>query len=226
MSPIIAVIGASRGIGLELVNQLSKSPTTTVISATRTAPSSPLPPNVQAITLDLTNSSSITAAAKPVPELDTLIINAAMGYGDHLASTDSTTLLSYLDTNVVGPNRIIQAFLPALLARKTRRIILMSSSAGSLKLQLGSKFGLHGPYAVSKAALNMLAVQWHNELDGEEFTVVPLHPGWVATDMGNIAGSGAMSVEKSVSGILKVVEGLRKEDSGKFFDFDGEIMPW
>jgi hypothetical protein len=40
---------------------------------------------------------------KEVPELDTLIINAAMGYDDHLSTTSSSTLLSYLDTNVVGP---------------------------------------------------------------------------------------------------------------------------
>jgi short-subunit dehydrogenase len=116
MSPIIAVIGASRGIGLELANQLSsQNPDTTVISATRTVPSSPLLSNVQSINLDLTNDDSIAAAAKEVPELDTLIINAAMGYDDHLSTTSSSTLLSYLDTNIVGPNRIIQAFLPALL---------------------------------------------------------------------------------------------------------------
>jgi NAD(P)-dependent dehydrogenase (short-subunit alcohol dehydrogenase family) len=175
MTPIIAVIGASRGIGLELVGQLSQSPGATVISATRAAPSSSLPPNVKPITLDLTDDASITAAAKEVPELDTLIINAAIGLDHHLIDVSSEILLSYLNTNVVGPNRVIQAFLPALLARKTRQIVIISSTAGSMEFEKGSNFGLQGPYSVSKAAVNMLAVQWHNELSQKGFTVVPLH---------------------------------------------------
>jgi NAD(P)-dependent dehydrogenase (short-subunit alcohol dehydrogenase family) len=44
-----------------------------------------------------------------------------------------------------------------------------------MELQIGSKVGFHGPYTVTKAAINMLAVQWHNELMDQGFTVVPLH---------------------------------------------------
>jgi len=135
-----------------------------VISATRRSPTSCLPSNVKSNTLDLTDDDYIAAAAKDVPELDSLIIKAAIGKDDHLQTTDFKSLLSTLETNVVGPNRVIQAFLPALLARKTRQIILIGSMSGSLQLQASSKAGFHGPYAVSKAALNMLAVQWHNEL--------------------------------------------------------------
>jgi NAD(P)-dependent dehydrogenase (short-subunit alcohol dehydrogenase family) len=227
MSPIIAVIGASRGIGRELAKQLSQTADIEVISSTRSAsqPES-VAPNVKPITLDITNDASVTRAAKNVPELDTLIINAAMGYDDHLLDLSSTDFISYLNTNVVGPNRIICAFLPALLARKTRQIVILSSTAASHQLQIGSTFGLQGPYAVSKAAVNMLAVQYHNELHGQGFTVVPLHPGWVATEMGNLAGPGAMSVEESVNAVLKVVRNLKLEDSAKFLTYNQEILPW
>jgi hypothetical protein len=93
-----------------------------------------------------------------------------------------------------------------------------------LQVQIGSKAGFHGPYAVSKAALNTQAVQWHNELNGHDFTVVPLHPGWVATDMGHLAGKGAMSVQKSVEGALKITGGGKKEDGAIFFKFNWKLF--
>jgi NAD(P)-dependent dehydrogenase (short-subunit alcohol dehydrogenase family) len=72
----------------------------------------------------------------------------------------------------------------------------------------------------------MLAVQLHNELSEEGFTVVPIHPGWVATDMGNISGSGGMPVAKSASGILKVIGSLKPSDSATFYNWDGSVLPW
>lgn len=224
--PTVAVIGASRGIGAELVKQLAQSGDTQVIASTRSPQSDTQAPNVKYITLDITDDASVTAAAKSIPELDTLIINAAMGDDDHLLSTSSDQLTAYLNTNVIGPHRIIRSFLPCLLARKTRKIIVISSTSGSNELQRGAKFGFLGPYAVSKAALNMLAVQYHNELSGKGFIVVPIHPGWVATDMGNIAGEGGMKVEDSVRGMLEVVGGLKEDDSAKFWKYDGTILPW
>ncbi|KAH8816988.1 hypothetical protein F5884DRAFT_873840 [Xylogone sp. PMI_703] len=227
MSRIVAVIGASRGIGQELVRQLSQSPGVHVISTTRAVPLlGSIPPNVSPMLLDITDDESITMAAQAVPELDTLIINAAMGFDDRLISLSALDFLSYLNTNVVGSSRIVQALYPALAARRTRQIIIISSTAGSLQLQRNETFGLQGPYAVSKAAVNMLAVQWHNELHALGFTVVPLHPGWVSTEMGNLAGVGGMRVEDSANAILKVIDGLRLEDSGKFWSYDGTILPW
>ena len=53
---------------------------------------------------------------------------------------------------------------------------------------------------------------------------VVCHPGWVQTDMG---GPNAMiSAEKSVSGIRQVISHLTLADSGKFFGYDGEVIPW
>ncbi|PVH73909.1 NAD(P)-binding protein [Cadophora sp. DSE1049] len=226
MSPIVAVIGASRGIGKELVRQLAQSGDIQVIASTRSSQTESASPNVNSITLEITDDASVKAAAETVPELDTLIINAAIGNDDALVDTSSEDLARYMNTNVIGTHRVIKAFLPALLARTTRKIIVISSTSGSNELQRGSRIGFQGPYSVSKAGLNMLAVQYHNELQNQSFTVVPIHPGWVATDMGNIAGSGGMKVEDSVKGILQVVANLKVEDGAKFFKYDGTILPW
>jgi NAD(P)-dependent dehydrogenase (short-subunit alcohol dehydrogenase family) len=79
--------------------------------------------------------------------------------------------------------------------------------------------------------VNLLRVSFYppyhvNELSGAGFTVVSVHPGWLATEMGNIAGEGGMPVSESAAHILKIVEGLRLEDGAKFFNYDGTTLPW
>ncbi|KAF7365535.1 hypothetical protein MVEN_00426700 [Mycena venus] len=223
---IVLVVGASRGIGLALVEELAARPNTLAIGTVR-SPSAALDavPNIKVLTLDLADDESIAKAASMIPELDTLIINAGMGKRDPVSTTSTADLGTYLNINVLGPHRAIRAFLPALHARKTRRIIAISSSSGSIGQQaLPGSVGLAGCYGTSKAALNMLMVQFHNELQKEEprFTVVPIHPGWVATDMGNLPhllalGSGGMPPATSAKGILKVVDELTPEKSATFY---------
>ena len=225
MPQTIAVIGASRGIGAGLVTQLQQQPDTTVIATMRKPTASPAS-NVEVLSMDISSEASVSSAAAEVPELDTLIVNAAIGDNEHLCTTSSERLTDYLATNVVGPHRVVRAFLPALRKRQTKKIIIISSTSGSMEKQIGATSGFLGPYAVTKAADNMLAVQFHNELVGEGFTVVPLHPGWVATDMGNVGGPGAMPIEESAKGIVKVLNGLKKGDSAKFFNWDGSSSPW
>lgn len=222
---ITLVVGASRGLGREFVKQISQDPQRKVFATVR-KPFDFGATNVESITLDQSDSASITAAASRIPELDTLIVNAAIGSDEKILSTSAERLAEYVDVNAIGPLRVVQAFLPALKARRTRKILLVSSESGSMALQINAKGGFLGPYAVSKAALNMIAVQLHNELHDQGFTVVPLHPGWVATDMGNAGGSGAMPVPESARGILDVLEKLKHEDSAKFYAWNGSTLPW
>ncbi|KAH7322380.1 hypothetical protein B0I35DRAFT_425743 [Stachybotrys elegans] len=224
------VTGASRGIGLELVKQLSVLPNTMVYAAMRKpfAISSPNN-NIISIQLDQSSTSSVVAAAAQVPELDTLILNAAIGENEHLLDMTPERFAEYLDVNVVGPNRVVSALVPALLARKTRKIVYLSSSAGTISGQIGETWGLQGPYAVSKAAGNMMVVQWHNELSKREdgpSTVVTVHPGWVDTDMGRPFGEGSMNVVDAVEALVRLVQGLRTEDSARFLDWRGRGMAW
>ena len=226
----IFVVGASRGIGLEVVNQLSQDPNNIVFAALRKTPNIPLyngnHSNVKIVHLDQTSTSSVAAAAAAIPELDALILNAAIGEDDHLTSITPERLSQYLDTNVVGSLRITQAILPALKARQTRRIIYISSNAGSLAGQKQVSWGLQGPYAVTKAAGNMMVVQLDNELRFQGFTVVSVHPGWVDTDMGRLGGDGGMPVEDSAKYLIDLEQKLRIDDGAKFFNYDGTELPY
>ncbi|KAK7021202.1 hypothetical protein R3P38DRAFT_2965531 [Favolaschia claudopus] len=240
---IVLVVGASRGIGLSLVEQLAARPNTTAIGTARgsCAALEAINPKVKILTLDLVDEGSIQKAASTIPELDTLIVNGAVGERDPVTITSTEKLSEYLNANVLGPHRVIQAFLPALRARKTRRIIGISSAGGSLVKQANpAAVGLMGCYSTSKAAFNMMLVQFHNELQKESeeeprWTVVALHPGFVATDMGKnphllklaeTAGMVGMPPAESAKGILKVVDGLDYTKSASFLDWKGDVMPW
>jgi NAD(P)-dependent dehydrogenase (short-subunit alcohol dehydrogenase family) len=228
---VYLVTGASRGIGLELAKQLAALPGTTVYAAMRKPFTISSPKNnIISLELDQSSSASVTEAAKEVPELDVLILNAAIGEDEHLLTMTSERLAEYLNVNIVGQQRVVSAFLPALLARKTRKIISLSSSAGSISGQVGETWGLQGPYAVSKAAGNMLVVQLHNELSSRtdgQFTVVSVHPGWVDTDMGRLGkGPGAMHVSESAAALIKLEQSLKPKDSASFFNWEGKVMGW
>jgi NAD(P)-dependent dehydrogenase (short-subunit alcohol dehydrogenase family) len=137
---------------------------------------------------------------------------AAIGSADRILSTTSSRLTEYLDANVVGPHRVVVAFLDALKKGEKKIIVLISSQSGSLTRQVNATRGFMGPYvsrifkyrlhvqqadmatthlqqAVTKAAVNMLAVQLHNELNSDGFKVIPLHPGRSAFLMPGVSRS-------------------------------------
>lgn len=64
------------------------------------------------------------------------------------------------------------------------------------------------------------------ELKKDGVTVISMHPGWVDTDMGSAVGKPPLNVEQSIVGQLKVIHGLKVEDNGKFYQFDGTTLPW
>ena len=79
-------------------------------------------------------------------------------------------------------------------------------------------------YRSAKTGLNQAVKSLAIDLKGEGFVVLPLHPGWVLTDMG---GPGALiDTRTSVSGLLKLIQKCPAGDSGKFLAYDGKHIPW
>ncbi|MGA8514730.1 MAG: short chain dehydrogenase, partial [Burkholderiaceae bacterium] len=75
-------------------------------------------------------------------------------------------------------------------------------------------------YRVSKAALNMAVIAAQHDYPGA--ILLPMHPGWVRTDMGG--PHAAISPEQSVSTMRSTIAGLTSKDKGKFFDHDGRVF--
>ena len=78
-------------------------------------------------------------------------------------------------------------------------------------------------YRASKAAANNLMRTISNQFLSENIIVTSYHPGWVRTDMGGRFAD--ISPEESAKGLLEQFLNLKKEDTGKFFNYDGNILP-
>jgi len=230
------------GIGLGYVKELSKSPSNTVfalvrsltkgdLSALQEIQASSAPGQVSILECDVSSPESVTKLPAQLPSdtiIDVLINNAAILHGDEDSLTlRPETLHEHIQTNVLGPALIFQTLLPYL--SPTAKVVNISSGLGSMQMLLDGR--IHADrtaYSVSKAALNMLTVHQSKQVKtvaGKEgVIVVCVDPGWVKTEMGG--PNAVLRVEDSAQGVLKVVEGLKSEDSGGFFLYRGDKLDW
>jgi len=115
---------------------------------------------------------------------------------------------------------VSQALHANLKAGAGKKLAAITSGLGSTAQNGGQRYA----YRSSKAALNNAMRGLSRDWAGDGIAVGIFHPGWVKTDMG---GQGAsFTPEVSVRGLRKVLGGLRREDSGKFFSHDGSQIPW
>src|SRR5690348_4221562 len=226
------VTGGSRGIGFEVCRQLAARGFTVVLTARDAAKAKAAASKlgndgrVESLVLDVADTKSIEQAAAEIASrydrLDVLINNAGINYDtwETAANADiNGTVTETIRTNLLGPWRVCQAFLPLLRKSQAARIVNVSSEAGSL-----ASMGAGPPaYQVTKAALNALTRTLADELRGARILVNAVCPGWVATDMG---GAGApRSVEEGASGIIWAATLPNNGPSGGFFR-DGKPLPW
>ncbi|KAH9907670.1 short-chain dehydrogenases/reductase [Epithele typhae] len=196
------VLGASRGIGLEFVNTLSKNADNKVFAVVRTPESATLlhslastRSNVFTVKGDLDFVDSLKAAATEVAshtsgKLDVLILNGARMHAQYSAMTldkypDPQTLeedlVAGFRSNTVGSAHAINAFLPLLRAGTKKQILAISSCLGDIDFVRGIEMATNAAYTASKAALNMVATQFAVALKPEGFTVLSISPGFVNT---------------------------------------------
>ncbi|KAI8301680.1 putative oxidoreductase [Colletotrichum sp. SAR11_240] len=248
--PTYVITGARDGIGLEYVAQLSLLPATTVLALVRslTADLARLraiqaSPDrkgaVHVLECDISSPESLAALPSRVASalgdgpnrIDVLINNAAtlQNTEQRALSLDAAALEAHMATNVVGPARTLQVLFPFFHdgGQQDRRTVVanITSGAGSFGW-VTSGVCPHEltPYAISKAALNMLTVHQAMQLKGRGVVVVAVDPGHVKTKSG---GPGAkVEVGDCAGGILKLLGGLGVEDSGKLYLYDGREIPW
>jgi len=223
--PTVLITGANRGIGLEYARQLSARGYTVIGTARDPGTADELDVLADRVEqLDVTDADSVAALAtrlEGVP-IDILINNAGIfERGDvTIDKVDYDMMERTLAVNTLGPLRVTQALLPNLRAGKGRKIVSMTSRLGSIELSDGRWYA----YRASKSALNQFNKIWSVELGPEGFVCTVLHPGWVRTNMGG--PKATYTPEESVSGLIEIIEGLGPEDNGRFYDFQGQSIPW
>lgn len=229
MKKTILVTGANKGIGFEIVKQLSKLGHAVILTsrdehkglqATNALKSE----NISAhfIQLDITKEESILSAVekvnKQVGSIDVLINNAAiLVKEDHsLLHTNWPVIQKTIETDALAQLLVTRHFLSVL--KKGSRIIMTSSGGGSMTDPVG---GWSPAYCISKSMLNAITRHLALELEGTA-TVNAYCPGWVKTDMGGKSAPRTVQQGADTAVWLATVETIA---TGKFYR-DRKIIPW
>src|SRR6202022_4873801 len=185
-----------------------------------------------AVPLDVTRDESVTAAARLIEEragrLDVLVNNAGVAGGgpEEPTSIDLEAVRRLVETNVIGVIRVTNAMLPLLRRSAHPRIVNMSSSVGSLTLQLspGAETGpIAVAYAPSKTFLNAVTVQYAKELHDTNILINAACPGFVATDLNGFRG--VRTPEQGAAIAIRLATLPDDGPTGGFFD-DAGVVPW
>jgi len=180
--------------------------------------------NVEAVQIDVTDDNSVknarTEIGKKTEVLDVLINNAGINGGVPNTALEARTdqFLAAFNTNVFGTARVTQAFIDLLKKSPEPRIVMLSSSVGSLTLQsdpnwLAYNFAKYAVYGSSKAALNMFTIHLAYELRDTAFKVNAVCPGYTKTDFTNHNGG---EVEEAAKRVVKYALLDKDGVTGKF----------
>lgn len=188
---VALVTGANRGIGLEIVRQLSAKGYFCYLGCRDLSQGKhvalPLGDGVAAIELDVTNYDDHERVFQVIQarwgHLDALVNNAGILQKDNSPAAFRQTY----EANTIAPYFLALKLLPLLQASPAGRIVNQSSILGSLSGTAehppGADWALPA-YNSSKAALNMLTILLAQQVEGTHIKVNAAHPGWVKTDMG------------------------------------------
>lgn len=221
------ITGANRGIGFEISRQLGKRGFRIFLSARNreagekaTRQLQEEGSDVRFVLLDVADENSIEQAvqtiSKQADQLDVLVNNAGIMIDKgNIVKMPIEVLQQTLTTNVYGPIRIIQNFLPLLPGGA--RIINMSSGLGSL-----SSMSRYSPaYSISKTMLNAVTRQFASVLADKNIAVNSVSPGWVRTAMGG--QSAPRSLEKGAETVVWLATEAPGSLTGKFLQDKQEI---
>jgi NAD(P)-dependent dehydrogenase (short-subunit alcohol dehydrogenase family) len=244
--PVVLITGANRGIGLELVRQYSARHWRVIATARDVSGATELQAlagsdkDISIERLDVTDHTTIDALQAKYRDqpIDVLISNAGktpryMSAMKGSSSIDYAEARNSYETNALGPLKLVADFMPNVEKSAQKKIAVISSKAGSFGE--GPKMSMMYEYRASKAALNMIVYTLGFETAKKGIVIAAISPGSVATtavkgELGygtNMKAPGAIPPSDSVSGIIKVIDGLTPNQNGQFLDYkDGRVIPW
>jgi NAD(P)-dependent dehydrogenase (short-subunit alcohol dehydrogenase family) len=187
---VALVTGASSGIGQDIARRLLAEGYMVYAGARRLDRMADLAAaGATVLALDVTDDESMVAVVEQIRgasgRID-LLVNAA-GYGQYGALEDVPIAdgRQQMETNLIGPARLVQLCLPTMRSQRSGMIINVSSIGGKFATPLG------GWYHASKFALEGYSDALRNEVRQFGIHVVVIEPGGIASEWGDIAGAAA-----------------------------------
>jgi NAD(P)-dependent dehydrogenase (short-subunit alcohol dehydrogenase family) len=246
----VLITGANQGIGLEFTKEYAARGWTVIATHRRMSTPEELAklaahyPKVRIERMDVTDPAQIAALGvklKGVP-IDILLSNAGLVRTDPLnkpggntnqmfGTLDYKLLDDFIHTNVAGPLMIAETFIGNVKASRQKKIVAISSAAGSVSvppfMPNGSPVPDHYWYRISKAALNSAMRLLSAQFKDQGVTVVMFHPGGVQVEsFGPEKLPGFVPPAEAIGKMIKTIDALTIKDSGRFLDNDGKDHPW
>jgi len=252
---VALVVGASRGIGFALAENLLSSEKYNKVFATYrgrdggpglNALAQDFPRKLELLEFDAEEESSYAVLGRTltqkVSHLDLLISNIGVLGSDEksqkprgperkIAELSKDWLMRSFEINALPFPLLVQALEPLLIQSRSPRLAALSAKVGSLA---DNRTGGWYSYRSSKAALNMLTLCLSIEFRRlhKESIVVALHPGTTETDMTQEFIASARkkyrvhSPQETAKNLMGVIDNLEPKDSGAFMNWDGSKLAW
>lgn len=238
-----ALVVGHGGIGQALARQLAERAPNLEVLATSRFPRAgsdlPSPPCAPLLPLDLSSDDSLAALAERLrggPPLRGVINTAGLLHdGDlqpekRLGQVRRSHLERHFAVNGFGPLLLAQALEPLLPRDQPCHFASLSARVGSIgDNQLGGWYSYRAAKAAQNQLLRCLAIEWGRRLPLA--CVSLLHPGTTATPLSapfqaSVPAERLFSPERAASQLLTVLEGLTPAQTGLFWAWDGQPIPW
>jgi NAD(P)-dependent dehydrogenase (short-subunit alcohol dehydrogenase family) len=248
-SPTVLITGANASHGLAFTEEYAKLGWNVIATCRTPAEAERLNalaadnPKIVVEELDIIDDEEIAALAaryEGVP-IDVLLNNAAINsfrFGiNRFGKIDYDWFEEVLEVNIIGPLKVSEAFQANVALSDQKKIIAMTSTGGSIgTLEVPINIG----YRTSKAGLNMAMKNYAIHLERQEIIVGIIGPGTVDTeDYMNAADpstvprnyqmmmkAGRLVPRTAINDMISLIDGMTMEDSGVFYQWDGEVLPW
>ncbi|SER72889.1 SDR family oxidoreductase [Lentzea albida] len=207
----VFIPGATSGLGLALALALRERGNTVIVGGRRTELLEKIAaenPGVETVRIDTADPASVEAASKDVlarfPSVNVLITMAGiMRVEDwHRPESFLESAESVVTTNVLGPIRLIAAFVEHLQAQPDATIMTVSSGLAFTPLTITPS------YNASKAAIHMLSESLRLQLADTSVKVVELEPPAVRSDLlpGHKENEQAMPLDEFITEVVELIE--------------------
>lgn len=225
----IVIVGANRGIGLALARQYSDAGDRVFALCRDPGSADELAKLAEssggAVTIaaaDMADDASVARAVQAIGDTPIDLLLNVGGIFRNAAGPEDNDFADWresFEVMTIGPFRMSVALLPNL-ERAGGKILSLSSQAGASTWPMGGMY----PYVAAKAALNRSMASLAIDLKDRGIAVGLVHPGYVLTDMGG--PDAEITAQESAAGIRDVATKLDLENSGGFWNWNGEPHAW
>ena len=235
MKKNVLIAGSSGAIGREFTRFYSNDSNVEKVVTLSRKTNNPIHKKIQSIEVDYCNEETFKNLDKisQLESISTIIIATGILHTDQIQPEKSIDSINFeslekvFQVNVFGPILLVKKLLPLIKKSQGVKIVFLTARVGSIS---DNELGGWHSYRSSKSALNMMIKNLSIELKraNKENIVIGIHPGTVTSHLSepflrNVKHN-IFSPRESVELMTKVISNISQTDSGKCFDFSGELI--